>query len=507
MNNPDFDAHHPACPDWLDLLPDAALRVWCDTGVVRDANALACTLPGGDPRDRPVTEAFDPRDHERLARVLAQPASSGVRATLRLAGAAAGAARALVRIGPPAPQGDRAWRLWQIEPVDPTRHAPFHLTIFDSLHDAVLVLDDSLGLLGANRAARELLGAGQDDAPGRPGTNLDALAWRLLDGQGAPLSGPDHPARVALRERRTVVLEGVGLGADDGRRLWVDLRASHVRFLEAGPVEGVVLSMSDVSARRQARVEVAALQADLERRVRERTAELQAKHREMEQFTYSVSHDLKAPLRGLDGYTRLLLQEKADQLDDDGRLYARQIRRSAAQMSQLIDDLLAYSRVERLRPSLVRLPLAPLVHEVLAERAPDLAAPDFELTVAVDGAEVIGERRGLLLVLRNLVDNAIKFTAGRQPRRIAIEAGSVESDAEGHRRRDLRVRDNGIGFDMQFHDRIFDIFQRLHRAEDYAGTGIGLAIVRKATERMHGQVRAESRPGEGACFVVTLDAP
>ena len=241
--------------------------------------------------------------------------------------------------------------------------------------------------------------------------------------------------------------------------------------------------------------------------MRERTAELQAKHREMEQFTYSVSHDLKAPLRGLDGYTRLLLQEKADQLDDDGRLYARQIRRSAAQMSQLIDDLLAYSRVERLRPSLVRLPLAPLVHEVLAERAPDLAAPDFELTVAVDGAEVIGERRGLLLVLRNLVDNAIKFTAGRQPRRIAIEAGSVESDAEGHRRRDLRVRDNGIGFDMQFHDRIFDIFQRLHRAEDYAGTGIGLAIVRKATERMHGQVRAESRPGEGACFVVTLDAP
>ena len=257
----------------------------------------------------------------------------------------------------------------------------------------------------------------------------------------------------------------------------------------------------DITERRRAEHEIRSLNIDLERRVAERTSELEAKHREMESFTYSVSHDLKAPLRGIDGYSRLLESDHADKLDDEGRFFVAMIRKATGHMGDLIDDLLAYSRVERGRPKLGPVAPGPVVATVVDGASAEAAASAIALSRSVDpGLTVLGERDGLVLALRNLLDNAIKFTAGRPDR--AIEVG-VRRD-QGHAL--FWVRDNGPGFDMRYHDRIFEIFQRLHRAEEFPGTGVGLAIVRKAVERMHGKVWAESVKGEGATFYIQLPA-
>jgi PAS domain S-box-containing protein len=282
---------------------------------------------------------------------------------------------------------------------------------------------------------------------------------------------------------------------DDVR--WID---AHALPVDEGGVVTWYGFLIDVTGLRAAEEEVRSLNADLERRVAERTAELENKHREMESFTYSVSHDLKAPLRGIDGYSKLLETDHLQALGEEGRFFVSMIRRATNQMGQLIDDLLAYSRVERGRPSLIPLDPAPLVRSLVQEHEPEFASAGGTMTVSLAGGDVVGEREGLLMVLRNLVDNAIKFTAGRPGRRIEIASERV-----GGRVR-LRVTDNGPGFGMRYHDRIFEIFQRLHRAEDFPGTGVGLAIVRKACERMQGRAWAESVKGEGATFWVELAA-
>jgi PAS domain S-box-containing protein len=312
---------------------------------------------------------------------------------------------------------------------------------------------------------------------------------------------------------RAAVAESLRESATLGSALLVTFRVPHTlageRCIEAHSMparegDGSVVwhgILIDITERRRAEQEIRSLNIDLERRVADRTSELEAKHREMEAFTYSVSHDLKAPLRGIDGYSRLLESDHADRLDEEGRFFVSMIRKATSHMGDLIDDLLAYSRVERGRPTLGPVVAAPVVATVVEGVAVEVAAQHIDLCSRVDpGLTVLGECDGLALALRNLLDNAIKFTAGR-PRRV-IEVGARL--AQGHAL--FWVRDNGPGFDMRYHDRIFEIFQRLHRAEEFPGTGVGLAIVRKAVERMHGKVWAESAPGEGATFYIQLAA-
>jgi signal transduction histidine kinase len=240
--------------------------------------------------------------------------------------------------------------------------------------------------------------------------------------------------------------------------------------------------------------ELRKLNTELEHRVVERTAELEARARELETFTYSVSHDLKAPLRGLDGYSRLLLEDHAGQLDEEGLSFVKIIRRAAQNMSQLIDDLLAYSRLERRALHSGQVDINGLLESLLAERGEEFRARGVTLRVDLASATATADAEGLAQALRNLIDNALKFTTGVKQPAIAIGGSQTEKTQL------LWIRDNGVGFDMRFHDRIFEIFQRLHREEDYPGTGIGLAIVKKALERMGGRAWAESAPGNGATF-------
>ena len=237
--------------------------------------------------------------------------------------------------------------------------------------------------------------------------------------------------------------------------------------------------------------------AELETRIQARTAALNAKSRELESFAYSVAHDLKAPLRGIDGYSRLLLDYCDKPLDAEGQMFVRTIQSSTDEMANLIDNLLAYSRLERRELKADRLELTPLVNLVVEEKKREAERP-IDFVVNVNGGTVLADLTGLTQSLRNYLDNAVKFTAGTTHPR--VEIGTSENGSKCL----LWVRDNGIGFDMKDHDRIFEIFQRLSSTNDYPGTGIGLALVRKAMERMGGRAWAESKPGEGATFYLEI---
>ena len=273
-----------------------------------------------------------------------------------------------------------------------------------------------------------------------------------------------------------------------------------------GRIQRFVGTTLDVTETRQAEATLRRINIELEQRVEARTRELTELNQSLESFVYTVSHDLKAPLRGIEGYGRLLLEEHAQQLDAEGRLFAERIQEGTLRMGQLIDDLLAYARMERRAISVQDVELASVLGQVIEDARTDLERGGVVLELEVPQAPlgVRVDREGLMLALRNLLANAIKFSAASQPPRVRIAVRRLGPEASAAI--ELRLSDNGVGFDMAYHDRIFEIFQRLHRMEDYPGTGIGLALVRKAMQRMGGTVRAESRPGEGATFVLTLPA-
>jgi PAS domain S-box-containing protein len=248
------------------------------------------------------------------------------------------------------------------------------------------------------------------------------------------------------------------------------------------------------------------LTADLEQRVTERTQQLNISvkrlsqaNRELESFAYSVSHDLKSPLRSVEGFASLLLHEQSEALNDEARSYLARIQRATMHMARLISDLLAYSRIEELGRGVVPLRLTDAVNEVLEGMRNELETKRarVQLNLPPD-LTAIAHPQGLAMVLRNLVDNAMKFTRPGEVPEIVIEASAIGPLVR------LSVRDRGLGFDMKHQDRIFAIFQRLHRPDQIAGTGIGLAMVHKAMERMEGRIWAQSAPGEGATFTIEL---
>ena len=283
----------------------------------------------------------------------------------------------------------------------------------------------------------------------------------------------------------------------DGEYIWIE-DLTRVSVDDEGTpryCEGLV---TDISARKLAEERLEQLNAELEARVERRTTELALLNKELETFAYSVSHDLKAPLRGIDGYSHLLMEDYGDRIDGDGRTFIANIRAGVKQMARLIDDLLAYSRMERRALQRTDVSLAVVVHGILAEYEGSAEMAQAKVSIDVPDMTVKVDPGGLEQVMRNLLGNALKYSSNAMPPRIDIVARKEGEWCH------LYVSDNGIGFDMKFHDRIFEIFQRLQRAEDYAGTGVGLAIVRKAMQRMGGRVWAESAPGEGARFHLLL---
>ena len=239
---------------------------------------------------------------------------------------------------------------------------------------------------------------------------------------------------------------------------------------------------------------------ELNQRVHDRTTQLEASNRELEAFSYSVSHDLRAPLRAIDGFSRILLEEYAPQLPGEARHYLQMTRQNSQQMGQLIDGMLTYSRLGR--QALQKRPVAPA--DLVCQAWENLRAARADRHVEIQiGQLPLCQGDPILLeqVFLNLLDNALKFTRGREVARIEVGCEGDDRQPDGCI---YFVKDNGVGFDMQYAHKLFGVFQRLHRAEDYEGTGIGLAIVQRIVHRHGGRVWAEAQPDKGAAFYFTL---
>ncbi|HWD94516.1 MAG TPA: PAS domain-containing protein [Verrucomicrobiae bacterium] len=264
-----------------------------------------------------------------------------------------------------------------------------------------------------------------------------------------------------------------------------------------GNISSVVGFRVDITARKRDEEKIRQMNSELEARVFERTSELEFANKEMEAFCYSISHDLRAPLRSIRGYCEIVLQEYGEKLDERGMEYLKRACESAGHMNQLLDDLLRLSVISRGELQRETTDLSGMAGHIIngLKTSEPQRRTKFKLS---DGLTVRSDARLLQIALGNLLNNAWKFTS-RKPEAL-IEFGSVQQNGE----RVFFIRDNGEGFDMEWKHRLFGVFERLHSAKDFPGTGIGLAIVQRIIQRHGGRVWAEAKRGEGATFFFTL---
>lgn len=242
---------------------------------------------------------------------------------------------------------------------------------------------------------------------------------------------------------------------------------------------------------------IAELNTSLEQRIIERTTQLELANKELESFSYSVSHDLRAPLRAINGFTRILVEDFMQQLDDEAKGILDEIIESSNKMGQLIDNLLEFSRIGKQNFTMVNINMDDMADTVIKELKQEYPGRKITLTVKkLDN--ITADRNMLKQVLVNLVSNAFKYTGKKEE--AVIEIGAYPENGS----RTYYIKDNGAGFDMQYYDKLFGVFQRLHSSNEFEGTGVGLAIIQRIIVKHGGRVWAEGKVDEGACFYFTL---
>jgi PAS domain S-box-containing protein len=355
-------------------------------------------------------------------------------------------------------------------------------SLLNLTHDTIFVRDMSDTITYWNRGAEELYGWPAQEAVGKHSQQLLQAEFPL----------PVEEVRAALL--RTGRWEGeLRKTKADGSAVVVASRWS-LRQDERGRPLAILETNNDISDRKRREEEIRKLNVELGKR----TSDLEATNKELESFAYSVSHDLRAPLRHMVGFTELLQKHIGSTLDEKSRRYMRTILESAKKMGNLIDDLLAFSRIGRAETRETMVNLEQLVKEVLTDMQQETEGRNIAWKI---GAlpNLFGDRSMLRLALVNLISNAVKFT--RTLPQAEIEIGSMEKKEEGVV---VFVRDNGVGFDMKYAHKLFGVFQRLHQSDSFEGTGIGLATVQRIILRHGGRVWAESLVNRGTTFFFSV---
>lgn len=356
--------------------------------------------------------------------------------------------------------------------------------LIDAVKDYAIISLDADGLVTSwNSGAERLKGYAADEMIGQHVSRL----YRKEDIERGNLQNELRQAAAAGH------VEGEGWRVrKDGSQFWAEVVTSGLRAADDELI-GFVIIDRDISARRAAEKQIQALNLELTQRV----DELGGVNRELESFSYSVSHDLRAPLRHVDGFARILKEEHSAKMTPEAIIYLDRILTAATHMGQLIDDLLNLAKIGRLELRRERAQIAGLVKQAIAELPPEAKERNIEWWVE-PLPELNCDARLLKLIFTNLLSNAVKFT--RNQANAVIEVGSRVTDGQAT----IFVRDNGVGFDMQYADKLFGVFQRLHRQEDFEGTGIGLATVQRIVRRHGGEIWAESQLNSGTTFFFTL---
>ena len=365
-------------------------------------------------------------------------------------------------------------------------------SILASMADGVIVADKDGKFLHFSPAAERMTGV--------PALDVSPAAWasayEVFQADGVTPYPPDELPLVRAMRGETVehaelcLRHGV---AQTGAGVWVDIVASPLLDGDGSHIGGVVV-MRDNTERRQAREEIERLNHELQGNV----VALQAVNKELETFSYSVSHDLRSPLRSIDGFSQALAEDYAHLLDEQGLDFLDRIRAATQRIGRLIDDMLSLSRITRAEMAHEEVDLSKMARSIVEElRAGD---PDRDVAVEIaDGISASGDPTLLRAALGNLIGNAWKFTS-KEPK-ARIEVGAIDGPGGAPT---CFVRDNGAGFDPAYQHKLFGTFQRLHAMEEFAGTGIGLASVQRVIARHGGRVWGESEVGKGATFFFTI---
>lgn len=352
--------------------------------------------------------------------------------------------------------------------------------IIDSVNYGIYGLDKQGKTTFFNQAGAKMLGYSVDELVGV--VQHSKTHHSYPDGTKYPKK--DCPIYSSCLSGKSHVVDSEVFWRKDGTSFPVEYRCEPI--WENGKLIGSVVSFSDITQRKY-----------MEQKIKDRNEELEASNNELKAFSYSVSHDLKAPLRHIIGFIDMFKHDQQSKLSEEGQRYLQIISDAAEKMSHLIDDLLQFSRTSRLALNKKTFSLNELIKEVIEEFQNDI----MEKNITIDlGAlpEIYADETMMRLVIMNLLGNAIKFTSNKEKPFIKISAG------EDNRQYVIYIRDNGVGFDPRFSDKIFEVFQRLHKSSEFEGTGIGLAIAAKIINRHDGSIRAESELGKGTTIYFNI---